>query len=101
MEESRKTAREQGVDQLVTFERRDIFTVDVTPATVVMLYILPGMMQRLIPQLKKLRPGTRIVSHNFPMPGVEPDETFNADEPGRAHSVMLWRAPLRAKKTTP
>ncbi len=56
------------------------------------------MMKRLIPQLKKLAPGTRIVSHNFPMPGVEPDQTFNADMPGQAHTVMLWRAPLKVKK---
>jgi SAM-dependent methyltransferase len=95
VEESRRTAKEQGVDHLVTFERKDIFTVDVTPATVVMLYILPGMMKRLIPQLRQLRPGTRIVSHNFPMPGIEPDETHNADLPGSAHTVMLWRAPLK------
>ena len=94
VDESRKTAREQGVDHLVTFEAKDIFTVDLTPASVVTLYILPGMIQRLIPQLKKLKPGSRIVSHNFPMPGVEPDQTFNADEPGVAHSVMLWRAPI-------
>jgi SAM-dependent methyltransferase len=96
VEESRKSAREQGVDHLVTFERKDIFTVDVSPATVVMLYILPGMMKRLIPQLQKLKPGARIVSHNFPMPGIEPDQTFNADLPGSAHYVFFWRAPLKA-----
>lgn len=96
VEESRRSAKEQGVDHLVKFEAKDIFTVDLTPATVVTLYILPGMAQRLIPQLKKLKAGTRIVSHNFPIPGVEPDETFNADEPDRPHAVLFFRTPLRA-----
>lgn len=97
VEESRRIAKEQGVDHLVTFERKDIFTVDVTPASVVMLYILPGMMKRLIPQLKQLKPGSRIVSHNFPLAGVEPDKTVNADLPGQAHSIMLWNAPIKVQ----
>ena len=95
VEESREHAREAGVDPLVTFIRRDIFTVDVSAATVVMLYLLPGMLRRLEPQLKALKPGTRVVSHNFPMHGVEPDQVFNADLPGSAHTVLLWVAPLK------
>ena len=95
VEESKQKAREAGVEHLVTFERKDIFTLDLTPATVVTLYILPGMIERLIPQLQKLKPGTRIISHNFPMKGVEPEKVVNADEPGRAHSLLLWHAPLK------
>lgn len=95
VEESRRKAKEAGVEHLVTFERKDIFTLDLTPATVITLYILPGMIARMIPQLQKVKPGTRIVSHNFPMKGVEPDQVINADEPGRAHSLLLWTAPLK------
>ncbi len=95
VEESRQKAREAGVEHLVTFERKDIFTLDLTPATVITLYILPGMIERMLPQLERVRPGTRIVSHNFPMRGVEPDRVVNADEPGRAHSLLFWTAPLK------
>ena len=93
--ESKRLAKEAGVDHLVTFERKDIFTLDLTPATVVTLYILPNMIKRLIPQMNKLRPGSRIVSHNYAMPGVEPEKTFTAHLPEAEHLVLLWRPPLR------
>ncbi|MCC6646299.1 MAG: class I SAM-dependent methyltransferase [Polyangiaceae bacterium] len=101
VEESRKKAKEAGVDHLVSFERKDIFTLDLTPATVITLYILPGMIERMLPQLARVRPGTRIISHNFPMKGVEPDQVINADEPGRAHSLLLWTAPLKLPRRAP
>ena len=51
----------------------NVFSVDLSPATVVMLYLLPQLNVKLIPQLEKLRPGSRIVSHDFDMAGMKPD----------------------------
>jgi hypothetical protein len=58
-----------------------VFSVDLQPATVVMLYLLPELNVRLIPQLEKLRPGSRIVSHDFDMKGVTTDRVFTIKAP--------------------
>jgi hypothetical protein len=100
-----------------------VFSVDLQPATVVMLYLLPELNVRLIPQLEKLRPGSRIVSHDFDMKGVTPDRVFTIKAPEfvneegysayqgegvpedakhykkRTHRIYLWTVPL--KKSTP
>src|SRR5262249_8261286 len=70
---SREMVKEQRVGGLVTIEQKDIFTLDLSKAGVVTLYLLPRMNQRLIPQLEKLKPGARIVSHAFEIPGIPPD----------------------------
>jgi SAM-dependent methyltransferase len=98
VEESKIKAKQAGVDHLVTFERKDIFTVDLSPATVVTLYLLPVVLEQLIPQLNKLKPGARIVSHNYPMPGVEPDQVFNAHLEDSQHFLLLWHPPLKVTK---
>lgn len=67
VEEATKNAIKEGVADKVTFLNEDIFEQDFTEATVVTLYLLPSLNEKLIPQLKKLRPGTRIVSHSFKM----------------------------------
>ena len=65
------------------------------------LYLLPELNVRLIPQLEKLAPGSRIVSHDFDMQGVEPEKTWtviarNHREPkNREHYVYLWKTPLK------
>src|SRR5438105_1441061 len=62
--ESISNARTARVDHLVTFIHGDLFDADVTPATVVALFLLPRMNQDLLPKLKRdLRPGARIVTH--------------------------------------
>jgi LEA14-like dessication related protein len=97
VEESRQNAGKNNVEHLVTIEQKDIFTVDLRAADVITLYLLPEMNQALIPQLKKLRPGSRIVAHNFGIPGIEPDkvEGFISCEDGLEHKVFLWIAPLQ------
>jgi SAM-dependent methyltransferase len=94
VDRARESARRNGVAHLVTFERRDIFTVDVSPASVVALYLLPGMNEKLIPQLVKLEDGARIVAYQFPIPGVAPDRKFDFDEPKKTHVIYLWDAPI-------
>jgi SAM-dependent methyltransferase len=99
--ESRANVKSNGVEHLVTIEQKDIFTVDLSPATVVTLYLLPELNVRLIPQLEKLKPGARIVSHDFDMEGVEPEQTWTViardhrEPKNREHYVYLWKTPLQ------
>ncbi len=99
VEESRKNVRENGVEELVEIKQGDIFELDLSPASVITLYLLPGLNVRLIPQLEKLKPGTRIVSHAFDMQGVEPDkvETVKSGS-STPHTVYLWTTPLRKQE---
>lgn len=106
VKESRENVKKNGVENLVTIELKDIFNVDLTPATVVSLYLLPELNVKLIPQLEKLAPGSRIVSHDFDMAGVEPENTWTIMAPhhrpphkDREHYVYLWKTPL--KKSPP
>lgn len=100
--ESKANAKKAGVEHLVTFEQKDIFTIDLSPATIVTLYLLPELNVRLIPQLEKLNPGARVVSHDFDMDGVAYDDTWtvlaqdhNTPTDEREHYVYLWKAPLK------
>ncbi len=103
--ESKENVKRNKVEHLVTIEQKDIFTVDLSPASVVTLYLLPELNVRLIPQLEKLKPGSRIVSHDFDMEGVEPETTWTViardhrEPKNREHYVYLWKTPL--KKTAP
>ena len=88
IDEARLRARHAGVDRRVRFERQDLFAVDLRPATVVMLYLLPEMNARLEPKLKQeLRPGARIVCHSFAIPGWPFDRRIEVGE----RSIFLWR----------
>jgi precorrin-6B methylase 2 len=86
---ARKTAAAQGVSHLATFVQQDLFETDLSGATVIALYISPGVMTRLRPRLAALRPGTRIVSHYFTLEDWEPDETIRVE--GR--TAHLWVVP--------
>jgi SAM-dependent methyltransferase len=86
-------AREQGVSERVRFVRQDLYEFDLPVATVVALYISPGVMTRLKPKLLALRPGTRIVSHQFTLDGWEPDEQVRVE--GR--NAYLWVVPADAR----
>jgi SAM-dependent methyltransferase len=100
--EARANAKAAGVEDLVTIEQRDIFTLDLSPASVVTLYLLPALNVRLIPQLQKLKPGSRIVSHDFDMPGVPPLEHVKMRSASGAvrHDVYLWHTPLPSSPAT-
>jgi SAM-dependent methyltransferase len=93
--QSRANVKENGVGDLVKIEQADIFTLDLSPASVVTLYLLPSLNVKLIPQLEKLKPGSRIVSHDFNMQGVEPDKVVEVPADGRSHKVYLWTTPLK------
>jgi SAM-dependent methyltransferase len=85
-------ARQAGVESLVTFRVQDAMTVDLSDATVVTLYLLAASNARLRPVLTKtLRPGARIVAHNYPIGDWEPDvvDTFT-DTAGTTRTLFLW-----------
>lgn len=97
IEMARQNVAEAGVEDLVTIENADIFTLDLSEASVITLYLLPDLNVRLIPQLDELPPGVRIVSHNFDMAGVKPDQVVTVKDVGRAyddHVIYLWTTPL-------
>lgn len=99
IQDSLKNVEKNKVQSLVTIENKDIFTLDLSKADVVTLYLLPTLNVKLIPQLEKLKPGSRIVSHDFNMEGVKPKQAikFKAkDDHGteREHEIFLWETPL-------
>jgi len=97
VKESLENVEKSGVGDLVQIEREDIFTLDLSEANVITLYLLPKLNVKLIPQLEKLKPGSRIVSHDFAMRGVKPDKvvTVTLDDSWQEHTVYLWTTPLK------
>lgn len=70
--QSRENVKAAGVEHLVTIRQADIFTLDLTGATVITLFLLPRLNVALMPQLHKLKPGSRILSYRFDMKGAKP-----------------------------
>ena len=77
---ARRNAERAGVASKVTIIQGDIFKEDFSRATVVTLYLLPDLNQQLRPQLLLMKPGTRVISHQWEMGEWEPDETFRVGE---------------------
>jgi SAM-dependent methyltransferase len=89
--ESRETARRLKVDDRVEFIQQSFFDVDVSPATVVTLYLGQELNLRLKPKLlRELRKGSRIVSHEFDMGDWTPDKTVTVRSKEKAHRLFLW-----------
>ena len=97
IKESLENVRKNKIEHLVKIEQKDIFKLDLSPANVVTLYLLPSLNVKLIPQLEKLKPGSRIVSHDFDMKGVQPDRMVHmtSQEDGESHTIYLWTVPLK------
>ncbi|NLH16898.1 MAG: class I SAM-dependent methyltransferase [Phycisphaerae bacterium] len=98
VKESMENVAKAGVGDKVRIEQRDIFTLDLSPASVITLYLLPSLNVKLIPQLERLKPGCRIVSHDFDMKGVKPDQVITMDangDPYGDHTIYLWTTPLK------
>jgi len=91
VEMSRQLAEEGEVADRVTFIEGDLFEADLSQATVVTLYLSPSINRRLLPKLQReLRPGTRIVSHQFGLPSWTPEATVRTDE---GADLYLWTVP--------
>jgi precorrin-6B methylase 2 len=97
VEQSQSNAEKAGVSALVRIEYADIFKRDLSDADVIALYLPPNLMDRLLPQLEKVKPGTRIVSHFFKFNDIPPEKSlrFESRDDGDFHEVYLWTAPLR------
>jgi SAM-dependent methyltransferase len=94
--ESLANVKKSNIGHLARIEQKDIFTLDLSKANVITLYLLPSLNVKLIPQLEKLKPGSRIVSHDFDMKGVKPDKVveITLDNEYDKHTVYLWTTPL-------
>ena len=89
VELSRRRAQEASVAERTRFEKADIFESDFSQATVVTMYLLPHLNLQLRPRILALKPGTRVVSHEFRMGRWRPDETSSVD-----HAALhLWLVP--------
>ena len=88
--ESRENAKEAGVTDRVKFIEGDLFEANIKEATVVMLYLLPNVNLKLRQKLlRDLKPGTRIVSHNYDMGDWKPEKTARVGD----HTLYYWTIP--------
>jgi SAM-dependent methyltransferase len=96
VEQSRQAIRDAGLEDRVRVRRGDLFKQDLRPATVITLYLRPDLNVRLRPQLDRLRPGTRIVSHTYSMPGARPTRKMavRSAETKMEHTLYLWVTPI-------
>jgi len=87
--EANANARAARVTDRVRFVQGDLFAMDLSPATVITLYLLPALNVKLRPTLLQLRPGTRIVSHDFAMGDWKPERTVE----NGSRTVYFWTVP--------
>jgi tRNA G37 N-methylase Trm5 len=99
IKEAKENVEKNGVGNLVSIRQADIFEQDLREASVVTLYLLPELNVRLMPQLKQLKEGSRIVSHDFDMRGAKPKKvvTVRSDDQQEEHTVYLWTIPWEAE----
>jgi len=94
--EANANAQKAGVTDKVRFIEGDLFKEDFSEATVVTLYLLPDVNLKLRPKLEAMRPGTRIVSHNYGIGDWEPERTKQVTTPDKStHYLYFWRVPER------
>src|SRR5919106_4470409 len=92
--EANENLKAAGVGDRVRFLNQDLFTTDISEATVVTLYLLPSLNLKVMPKLNaELKPGTRVVSHAFDMGEIKPQQTQNVN--GR--TIYLWTVPIQNK----
>ena len=96
--EAEASARSAGVDQLVRFRNEDMFRIDVSEANVVTLYLSEKLNVLLRPKLlRELRPGSRIISHDFRMGDWKPEQTVRVPWGKLYRTVYLWTVPKHPK----
>lgn len=101
--QAQENARKEGVAHLVEFRKQDLMTADLSPATVVTLYLMPDANLKLRPRLlAQLRVGARVVSHDYDMGDWTPlrvEEVRDRDSIHEVHTIYLWR--IEAKRPKP
>jgi precorrin-6B methylase 2 len=104
---SKRNAEKEGVSQLATFVKADLFETDFSKATVITMFLLPDINLKLRPTILKLKPGTRVVSNTFTMGEWQADETAELGANGGCENswctALLWIVPARVagNYTTP
>jgi hypothetical protein len=100
VKEARQNVKKNKVEHLVTIEQKDIFTLDLSPANVVTLYLLPKLNDRLVPQLEKLAAGSRVVSHDFSITGIVPVRELSLRPSGQEddHEIYFYTIPFQKKQ---
>ena len=98
LRQSRESIRKEGLEKLAEIREQDILTVDLSAATVVTMYLLPEVNLRLRPNvLRQLKPGSRLVSHDFDMGDWKPLKVEHIkDSSGWDHTIYLWRIEKQA-----
>ena len=98
---SNDNAKKAGVADRAKFAVQDLFTTNLAQASVITMYLLPDVNLKLRPELLKLKPGTRIVSHDWDMGDWEPDRKVVVDVPDKKlglrkeSTLMLWKIPAQ------
>ena len=91
IKEANENAQKAGVTDRVKFLQQDLFKSDISEATVVTLYLLPALNEKLRPELfRQLKPGTRIVSHDFDMGEWKPERVVKTQE---GSTIYYWVVP--------
>jgi precorrin-6B methylase 2 len=88
--QSEENARQAGVEKSVKFLQQDLFKADLSQASVITMYLLPSVNRRLRPRLLDLKPGTRIVAHDFDLDDWKPDQMTTIRK-----NVFLWIVPAK------
>jgi len=94
VKEANEKAKLANVTDKVRFIEADLFEVDFSEATVISLYLFPEVNMKLRPKILRMKPGTRVVSHNYDMGDWKPTQTKKVKAPnGTEHTIYLWRVP--------
>lgn len=92
--EAKEKARKEEVSHKIQFLEGNLFDLDLEEATVISLYLFPEVNMKLRPKLLSLKPGTRVISHNYDMGDWKPEKTRKIKAPnGSEHTLYLWRVP--------
>ena len=99
VKEAEENARNAGVSELVRFRNEDMFHIDISEASIVTLYLSEKLNVLLRPKLlRELRPGSRIISHDFLMGNWKPEQTVRVPWGKLYRTVYLWTVPARRQK---
>ncbi len=81
--------------------QQDLFTLDFSAADVLSLYLLPEINEKLVPQFEKLKPGSRLIFHDYGLPEMVAEKEVHviSNEDNASHTLYLYTAPLKPAKT--
>lgn len=92
--EAKENAKQAEVSDKIQFLEGNLFDFDLSEATVISLYLFPEVNMKLRPKLLSLKPGTRVISHNYDMGDWKPEKSKKIKAPnGSEHTIYLWRVP--------